>query len=116
MGLVLVRAALDRVEPRDESDRSAEIVAGGRELAVVEVGQRHDEPDAVRGDELAQRVDVAGIVDARHGRPNVGVVQSRRERIEIGRDRRRAGLAERRDNVDALPGAGEENGRHSRGA
>ena len=79
---------------------------------MIEVGQRHDEPDSVSGYKLAKRVGVAGIVDAGNGRPNVSVVEGRRERIEIGRHGRRSGLAKRGNDVDALSSAGEEDGRH----
>ncbi len=90
------------------------VVAGPDELLVVEVGQRHDQPDVVREHEVADRVEVAGVVDARHERVAVGVVERRRERVDVGGDRRRAGAPERGHDVDALAGAGEEDGGHGR--
>jgi hypothetical protein len=42
----------------------------------------------------------------------VGVVQRGREAVEIGGDRRRARAREGAHDVDALPGTGEEDGRH----
>jgi hypothetical protein len=39
----------------------------------------------------------------------VGVVQGRREPVEIGRNRRRSGAGERRHDVDSLTGAREKN-------
>ena len=42
----------------------------------------------------------------------IGVVERRRQPIEIGRDGGRAGPTERLDDVDALTGAGEENRGH----
>ena len=112
---VLVGAARDRLLVGHEHDRGAELVPRLREHDVVEVGQRHDQPDVVQRDEVAQGVDVAGVVDARDERAVVGVVERRRERVDVGRDRRRAGAAERRDDVDALPGAREEDGGHGSG-
>ena len=91
------------------------LVARLGEHEVVEVGQRDDQPHVVQLDEVAERADVAEVVDARHERAVVGVVERRRELVDVGRDRRRAGLAERGDDVDALPGAREEDGRHDLG-
>ena len=56
--------------------------------------------------------DVAGVVDARDERLHVGVVQGRRQRVEIGRDRRRAGSPEGAHDVDALARAREEDADH----
>ena len=64
------------------------------------------------GDEPRERVDVARVVDARDERAVVGVVERGRERVEVGGDRRRAGAAERADDVDALARAGEEHRGH----
>ena len=80
--------------------------------ALVEVGQRHDEPDVVLGDERRERRHVAGIVDPRDERHVIGVVERGRERVEVGGDRGGAGPAERGHDVDALAGAGEENRGH----
>ena len=84
-----------------------------REDELVEVGQRDDEVDVVLDDE-ARRAAARSP-----GRPTredelvaVGVVERRRQAVDVGRDRRRAGPAEGRDDVDALPGAGEEDRRH----
>ena len=61
-----------------------------------------------------ERGEVAGIVDARNDRALVRVVERGRERVGVDRDRVRAGAAKRGDDVDALPGAGEEDGGHGR--
>jgi hypothetical protein len=63
-------------------------------------------------DEIAQRGHVAEVVHPRDDRPAVGVLARGREPIGVRRDRRCARLAERGDDVDALPGAREEDGRH----
>ena len=60
------------------------------------------------GDERRERRDVARVVDRRHERAAVGVVQRRRELVQVGGERGRAGAPERRDDVDALARAGEE--------
>ena len=88
---VLVGAARDRLGAGHEHDRAAQLVARLGEHEVVEVGQRHDQPHVVQLDEVAQRLDVAGVVDARHERPAVGVVERGRELVDVGGDRRRAG-------------------------
>jgi hypothetical protein len=75
---------------------------------VVEVGERHDELHVVQRDQVAERVEVVGVVDARDDRALVGVVERRRERVQVGRDRRRPGAGERGDDVDALTGAREQ--------
>ncbi len=75
---------------------------------MVEVGQRHDQRDVVRGDERRERGDIDGIVDPRREGVLVGVVERRRERVHVDRERPRSGAAERRDDVDALARAGEE--------
>ena len=99
---------------RREQQRRRERLAVARDDALVDVGHRHDEPDVVLGDERRERRHVAGIVDPRDERHVIGVVERRREAVEVGGDRRRAGPAERGHDVDALPGAGEENGGHER--
>ena len=92
----------------DEHDGGRELGARPREDHVVEIGERDDQPHVVDGDEVAKGADVAEVVDPRHERAVVGVVERGRERVDVGRDRRRAGAAERRDDVDALAGAREE--------
>ena len=96
-----------------EDDGRRQLSSQPRQDHMVEVGERDDQPDVVGVDEVAEGADVAVVVDARHERAAVGVVERRRERIDVGRDRRRARAAERGDDVDALPGAREEDGRHS---
>ena len=76
---------------------------------MVEVGERDDEADAVLFDERRQRSDVAGVVDWRHERAPLRGVERGRELVDVGSNGRRAGLRERLDDVDALPGTGEEN-------
>ena len=84
-----------------------------REDLLVEVGERHDEPHVVLGDERRERRDVAaGRRRAARAPCSIGVVERRRESVGVGRDRGRAGTAERGDDVDALAGAGEEHGGH----
>ncbi len=83
---------------------------------MVEVVQRHDEPDVVLADEVGEGVDVAGVGDARDDRLTVRVVQRRRERVRVGGERDAARSAKRADDVDALPRAGEEDDRHERRA
>ena len=63
-------------------------------------------------DELRERRDVGRILDPRHEREVVRVPERGSERVEVGGDRRRARATEGRDDVDALPGAGEEDGCH----
>ena len=114
--LVLVAHRPADLGRRDEHERRRERVARLREEHLVEVGERDDQADVVLGDECRERGDVAGAVDARDERVVVGVVERGRERVGVGRDRRRAGAAEGRDDVHALPGAGEEDGGHGREA
>ncbi len=94
--------------------REDELVAALGERVVVEVGERDDERDVVLGDERAQRGQVRRVVDARDERVAVGVVERRRERVDVRRERRRAGARERAEDVDPLAGAREEHGRHGR--
>ena len=84
----------------------------GRDDLLVEVGERHDEPHVVLGDEPRQRRDVARVVDARNEGPVMSVVERRRQGIEVGGDRGRARPSEGAHDVDALAGAGEEDRRH----
>ncbi len=109
--LVLVLAERDRLRAGQQHER-AELVAVRGEHAMVEVGERHDQRRVVLGDERCERLDVAGIVDRRDERPAVGGVERRRELVEVDGERRRAGAPKRRDDVDALPRAGEEDDRH----
>ena len=80
---------------------------------MIEIGERHDQAHVVQRDQVAQRVDVRRVVDARDQRPVVGVVERRRKLVDVCGDRRRAGATERGHDVDALPGAREEDGRHA---
>ena len=83
------------------------------EHAVVEVGERDDELDAVLGDERARAPRCSpGSSTGGHERAAVGGVQRRRELVQVDRERRRPGAPERLDDVDALPGAGEEDDGH----
>ncbi len=79
---------------RGQHERRGEPVARAREHLLVEVGERDDQPDAVLGDECGERVDVARVVDPRDEGAAVGVVERRRERVEVGREGRRAGPPE----------------------
>ena len=106
---------MDRLDVRHEHDSAAELVARLGELQMVEIGQRHDQANLVQRDEIAERGHVAGVVDSRHERVPIGVVERGRERVDVGRDRRRAGARERGDDVDALARAREQDGRHDRG-
>ena len=72
--------------------------------------------DVVLGDERRERGHVARVVDARDERHLVGVVERGRERVEVGRDRRRAGPPEGAHDVDALSRAREEDRGHDAGA
>ena len=49
------------------------------------------------------------VVDPRRDDPRVGVVERRRERVQVGGDDACAGFAEGARDVDPLAGAGEEN-------
>ena len=79
---------------------------------MVEIVQRHDQPDVVLAHEVGQRLDVSGVGDARHDRPEVRVVERGRERIRVGSQRTRPGRAEGADDVHPLARAGEQDGRH----
>ncbi len=111
VGEELVLAEPDRVRPGQQHER-AELVAMLGEEAVVEVGERYDEPHVVQRDELAQRVEVAGVVDARDEGAAVGRVQGRSELVGVDGQRRRAGAGKGGDDVDSLPRAGEEHDGH----
>ena len=110
---VLVGAPRNRLGAGHEHDGAAELVAVLGEHQVVEVGQRHDQPHVVQLDEVTQRADVAEVVHGGHERPAIGVVERRRQLVEIGGDRGRPGLPERGDDVDALARAREEDRRHA---
>ena len=58
--------------------------------------------------------DVVRIVDARHERVRVGVVERGREPVDVGGDGARARALEGGDDVDALPCAREEDAGHGR--
>ena len=109
---VLVAHRPAHVRRRGEHERRRELVACRRDDLLVEVGERDDETDVVLRDEPGERRDIPGVVDAWDERAVVRVVQRRRERIEVGRDRGRAGASERADDVDALARAGEEDRGH----
>ena len=81
---------------------------------MVEVGERDHEPCLVRADELLQRREVTRIVDERNDRALVRVVERGRERVGVDGDRARAGTPKGGDDVDTLPGAGEEDGGQGR--
>ena len=66
----------------------------------------------MRFDERGDLRHVARIVDAEDELIAVGVVERRREAVDVGRDRRRARPAEGRDDVHALSCAGEEDRCH----
>ncbi len=63
-------------------------------------------------DDVLDLRDVPGVVDADHELVEIGVVQRGRQRVDVDGDRRRAGPAEGRDDVDPLPCAGEEDRCH----
>ena len=90
------RAVMRTTSSAGSSTDGAERVAALREQLVVEVGERDDQADVVGEHEVAERIEVAGVVDARHERVAVGVVERRRERVDVGGDRRRAGARRRR--------------------
>ncbi len=109
---VLVGAPRDGFDPGDEHERPTEVFAAVCEDMVVEVGERHDQANVVQLDEIAQGREVADVVDARHERTAVGVVERRCELVDVDGDRRCAGFAKRGHDVDALPGAREQDDRH----
>ena len=113
MRAVLVGDGLDHVRFREEQ-RRAEPVARAGEDEVVEVGQRHDQPDVVLAHQLTDLVDVGRVADALREDVDVRVVERGRERVDVGRDRDRACVRESADDVDALPRAREEDRRHAR--
>ena len=83
---------------------------------MVEVVERDDEAHVVLAHEPGERVHVVGIGDAGDDRLPVGVVERRGERVRVGGERDRTGGPERPHDVDALPGAREEDDRHERRA
>ena len=109
---VLVAHLLDDVGRATGAPATAMLVAGAGEDQLVEVGERDDQVDVVLGDEGRELGDVARVVDAPDELVAIRVVERRRERVDVDRDCGRAGPAERRDDVDALAGAGEEDGGH----
>ena len=111
VGQVLVAHLLGHAGRREEQ-RRAEVVARGGEDHLVEIGERDDQVDVVLGDEPGQLGHIAGVVHAEDELVTVRVVEGGRERVGVRGNGRRAGPAERRDDVDALPRAGEEDRRH----
>ena len=75
---------------------------------MVEVGERHDQPDVVALHELDQLRQVGRIVEPRHELVLVGMVESRCERVGVDGHRTPSRPAECTDDVDALARAGEE--------
>ena len=108
---VLVPHPVDDVRVGKEDER-AELVAAVRELQLVHVRERDDQVDVVEADELGELRDVPVLFDPRNERVAVGGVERGGVAVDVGGDRRRPGLAEGPDDVDAHPGAGEEHGRH----
>ena len=109
---VLVAEPLDRVSVRQQDER-AELVARACEQRLVQIGERNEEIDAVLVDDAPQRPYVLRIVDARHEDVAVGVVERRRQRVDVRGDRRRACAAKGTDDVDALARAREEDRGHA---
>jgi hypothetical protein len=101
---------------RRQEHSCSDLVARAGERELVEVGQGNDEADVVLGDECRELGDVTGVVDAQDELVSIGVVQRRSEWVDVGRDRRGAGSAERGDDVDPLAGAGEEDCGHGQRA
>ena len=112
VGEVLVAHRLADLRLGHERQCRLEDAARAREQELVEVGERDDELDVVLLDELRERRDVGWILDSRHELEVIRVPERGSERVEVGGDRRRARATEGRDDVDALPGAGEEDGCH----
>ncbi len=83
---------------------------------MVEVVQRHDQPDVVLFHEGGERVDISGVGDARDDRLDVRVIERGRERVGVCCERHGPGGAERTDDVHPLTRAGEEDDRHGRRA
>ena len=95
-----------------QQNECAHLVAGTRQRDLIEICERNDQVDALLLDELAQSRDVSIVLDSRHERMQVGVVESGSERIDVRGNRDRTGLTERLDDVDALSRTREENRRH----
>ena len=108
---VLVLEALDDFRGRQKNE-CAHLVAGTRQRDLIEICERNDQVDALLLDELAQSRDVSIVLDSRHERMQVGVVESGSERIDVRGNRDRTGLTKRLDDVDALSRTREENRRH----
>ena len=90
MRLELVGHARADVPVGEQDDGGLERLARAGEQRVVEVVQRHDQPDVVLADEPDQRVQVPGIGDERDHFAPVGVVERGRERIGVHGERDRA--------------------------
>ncbi len=108
---VLVAHLLDDVG-RGQEHRHGDVIPGSGEDQLVEVGQGNDQVDGVLGDESRELWDVARVVDASDELVPIRVVERGSERVDVDRERRRAGPAEGRDDVDALARACEEDGGH----
>ncbi len=108
---VLVAQPLDDVGLGEQHER-VQLVACARERELVEVGERDDQLHVVALDELAERRDVGGVVDARDELEGVREIRRGREPVRVCGDRRRAGGAEGLDDVHPLAGAREENRCH----
>jgi hypothetical protein len=108
---VLVAHLGDDLGGREEHGRP-ELLAVASEDELVEVGERDDQVDVLLSDETRQLGHVLRVADARHELVMVGVVEGRREAVDVGRDRGRAGPTEGGHDVDALARAGEKDGRH----
>jgi hypothetical protein len=112
VGGVLVVRALDDLELREEHG-GAELVASLGEKRHVKVGQRHDEAHTELLHELREPRDVLGRRDRRREHAVVGVVEGRRERVQVDGNGLGPRIPERGHDVDALARAGEEDGRHA---
>ena len=112
VGDVLVRHRGAHLVGRREQERGLELRAAARDDALIDVGDGHDELDVVLGDERGERREVARVVDPGDERHVIRVVERGSQAVEVGCDRRRPGPLERGHDVDALPGAGEENRCH----
>ena len=88
------------------------LFAGACEQHLVEIREWDDQPHVVFLHERPQRREVARVVDPRYKGMRVGLVESRRERVGVGGDRRGAGALECADDVHALPRTRKENRRH----
>ena len=109
---VLVAHRRTHLGRRREHERGREGGTVPRQNLLIEIGQRHDEADVVLGDEAGEGGNVAGVGDARNERHVIRVVERGSEPVEVRWRSSWRRPAERGHDVDALPGAGEENGSH----